>query len=75
MRLFKRAKTALVMTVFLLSCFELFASKCSAAVANTALLKAKHEADTKGLTFITSHDEIISKAKIEAKLCVMTGLL
>ena len=75
MRLFKRAKTVLVVTVSLLGCFELFPSKCFAAVANTALLKAKHEADAKGLTFITSHDEIISKAKTEAKLRVMTGLL
>ena len=75
MRLFKRAKTVLVVTVSLLGCFELFPSKCFAAVANTALLKAKHEADAKGLTFITSHDEIMEKAKTEAKLRVMTGLL
>src|SRR5688572_671081 len=75
MALRERTRTILVLTVLLIACLNFFASNCSAAVANTALLKAKHEADAKGLIFITSHDEIISKAKKEAKLRVMTGLL
>jgi ABC-type Fe3+ transport system substrate-binding protein len=45
-----------------------------AASPSAALLKARHEAESKGYTFFTSHDEIVSKAKKEGKLRVLTGL-
>jgi spermidine/putrescine-binding protein len=47
----------------------------SALPATTALLNAKQEAEARGQIFIASHDEIVSKARKEGKLRVMTGLL
>jgi hypothetical protein len=44
-----------------------------AASINANLLKAKKEAETKGYVFAASHDEIVSKAKTESKLRVLTG--
>ena len=45
-----------------------------AASVSPKILKAKQEADAKGYIFITSKDEIIAKAKEEAKLQVLTFL-
>jgi iron(III) transport system substrate-binding protein len=70
-----RVRTVLVATGLFISLFAFFAPKCSAASANTALPKTKHESDAKELVLLKSHDEILTKAKIEAKLRVMTGLL
>jgi len=39
-----------------------------AAAASPDLLKAKQEAEAKGYTFITNHDEIVAKAKKEGKV-------
>jgi ABC-type Fe3+ transport system substrate-binding protein len=75
MSLLRGVRTVLVATGLFISLFAFFAAKCSAAFANTALPKAKHESDAKELVLIKSHDEILTKAKIEAKLRVMTGLL
>ena len=44
------------------------------AAASPDLLKAKQEAEAKGYTFITSHDEVVAKAKKEGKLRVTTTL-
>ncbi len=45
-----------------------------AAAAAAAATKAKHEAETRGYAFELSHDDIVSKAKREAKLRVMSSL-
>ena len=44
------------------------------ATINPSLGKAKTEAETRGYVFVTSHDEIVSQAKKEAKLRVLSGL-
>jgi ABC-type Fe3+ transport system substrate-binding protein len=44
-----------------------------AASASSALLKAKQEAEAKGYAFFTSRDEIISRAKKEARVRALTG--
>lgn len=46
-----------------------------AAVASPALNKAQKEAESKGYIFVTSHDEIVSKAKQEGKVSVIVSLL
>jgi ABC-type Fe3+ transport system substrate-binding protein len=48
--------------------FLLAASSALAAPAGPGLLKAKKEAEAKGYTFFTSHDEIVNLAKKEEKL-------
>ena len=45
-----------------------------AAAAASTTAKAKQEAETKGYAFELSHDDIVSKAKREGKLRVMTSL-
>jgi iron(III) transport system substrate-binding protein len=45
----------------------------SAATVNPSLVKAKTEAKARGYIFLTSHDEIISAAKKEEKLRVVSG--
>ena len=45
-----------------------------AAVVNSPLGKIKSEVESKGYIFYTSHDQIVSEAKKEGKLKVMTGL-
>ncbi|MGH7848616.1 MAG: ABC transporter substrate-binding protein [Candidatus Binatia bacterium] len=45
-----------------------------AATVNSPLAKAKSEAEAKGYIFYTSHDQIVSEAKKEGKLKVLTGL-
>lgn len=49
-------------------------STALAAAPSPALLKAKKDADAKGFTFITSHDEIVNKAKQEGKLRVLAEM-
>jgi ABC-type Fe3+ transport system substrate-binding protein len=49
-------------------------SAAFAAAAGSALQKAKQESESKGFLFETSRDEIIAKAKKEAKLRVLTSL-
>ena len=45
-----------------------------AATVDSSLAKAKSEAEAKGYIFHTSHDQIVSEAKKEGKLKVLTGL-
>lgn len=47
---------------------------CPAATLSSGVLKAKQEAEARGYTFITSHDEIVGKAKGEGKLRVLAGM-
>jgi ABC-type Fe3+ transport system substrate-binding protein len=63
--------------ILLLATFLL--SLCSAGIGysaapSPALLKAKQEAEAKGYIFETSRDDIITKAKKEGKLRVLTSL-
>ena len=46
-----------------------------AASVSPALLKAKQLAESRGQIFISSHDEIVEKAKKQGKLRVTTGML
>ncbi|MBI2988234.1 MAG: ABC transporter substrate-binding protein [Deltaproteobacteria bacterium] len=68
MRIFKMAA--------LLAILELWAlgSIAFAAAASPDLLNAKKEAEAKGYTFITAHDEILAKAKDERRLRVLSSL-
>jgi len=45
-----------------------------AATIDSTLGKVKSEAQSKGYIFYTSHDQIVSEAKKEGKLKVLTGL-
>jgi iron(III) transport system substrate-binding protein len=45
-----------------------------AAGSSAGLAKAKQQADAKGSTFITSHDEIVAKAKQEGKVRIIAAM-
>lgn len=70
-----RIRTILAYMLFLFTCFWLVGPSAFAASPSATLLKAKQEAESKGYTFITNRDEIVSKAKKEGKLRVVTGLV
>ncbi len=63
-----------VLPLFTFLCSLLFALNVFAAQPNAALLKAKQDAEAKGYIFETSHDEIVTNAKKEGSLKVLTGL-
>ena len=50
------------------------AAETFAAESAPNLSKAKQQADAKGYTFITNHDEIVAKAKKEGKLRVTAAM-
>src|SRR5687768_8055263 len=50
------------------------AAETFAANSTPNLSKAKQQADAKGYTFITNHDEIVAKAKKEGKLRVTAAM-
>jgi len=58
--------------VFLCVMFGIWQS-ASAATVSPSLAKAKTEAEARGYIFLTNHDEIISEAKKEGKLRVVSG--
>ena len=62
------------LTLILILDFFVAVSFAFGASPSAALSKAKHDAEAKGYTFLTTHDEIVAGAKKEAKLKVMTGL-
>src|SRR5688572_1764555 len=62
-----------VLTVFQLACWLAFPTVHAAAAAS-APTKAKQEAEIKGYAFELSHDDIVSKAKREGRLRVMSSL-
>ena len=62
-----------VLTAFQLAWWLVSPTVHSAAAASVAT-KAKHEAETRGYAFELSHDDIVSKAKREGRLRVMSSL-
>lgn len=52
----------------------LIVSTVTAAVPSTAILAAKKEAEANRFTFETSHEEIVTKAKKEGQLAILTSL-
>jgi ABC-type Fe3+ transport system substrate-binding protein len=63
----------LISCLITLSCW-IDGSQLLAASASPGLSKAKQEAEAKGYIFLTSKDEIVAKAKQEARLEVLTFL-
>jgi hypothetical protein len=57
-----------------LAVLQLAWSLASPAHAAAAATKAKHEAETQGYAFELSHNDIVSKAKREGRLRVMSSL-
>ncbi|HEY3154583.1 MAG TPA: hypothetical protein VGK65_23185, partial [Candidatus Binatia bacterium] len=45
----------------------------AASAPSTSLLKAKQEAEAKGYVFVTTHQEIVERAKKEGKLRVFSS--
>ena len=70
----KKRVTALIAFLVFLLMHVCFVLQALAASASSALLKAGKEAESKGYVFFTDREEIVSKAKKEAKLRVITGL-
>ncbi len=68
MKLFSLTAIVLIATILL------GGSRDLAAPASASLAKAKQEAEAKGYTFLTSHDEILAKAKAEGRLRASTSL-
>jgi len=64
----------LKLILFLVVASWLSSTSAFAAQSNPAWLNAKKDADAKGYTFITSHDEIVNKAKQEGKLRVLAEM-
>ena len=62
------------LAIILLAAGWLCSSAARAAETSPALLKAKKDADAKGYTFITNHDEIVTKARQEGKLRVLAEM-
>lgn len=69
------ARGPILMTTFVcMIVFWLIGGFVYAASPTPVLLKAKQVAESKGYTFLTSHDEIVARAKKEGKLRVVSGL-
>ena len=66
-------RTLGLITTLQLACWPV-APSIHAASAVPAAIKAKQEAEAKGYTFEPSHDEIVSKAKKEGRLRVLSSL-
>ena len=67
MHFFKSLSLALIIVVWAVGVAH-------AASLNPSLLQAKQEAEAKGYTFITNHDEIVAHAKKEGKLRVVANM-
>lgn len=63
-----------ILSPILFLCLTLATAQPALAAAPQSHPKAKAEAEARGYLFITSHDAIVSEAKKEAKLRVLTGL-
>ncbi len=63
-------KNVVSLTLILL----MLASTHAVAAVSPTLLEAKKEAEAKGYTFFTTHDEIVATAKKEGKLSIRTSL-
>jgi ABC-type Fe3+ transport system substrate-binding protein len=71
MMLCKSAKR--ILTALLLSGFCLIAVPLGYAAESAALQRAKTQAEAKGYIFLTSHDEIVARAKKEGNLNLVTS--
>ena len=60
--------------LFLSAALWLSSAVAGAATPSPALLKAKKDADNRGYTFITNHDEIVNKAKQEGRVRVLAEM-
>ena len=60
-----------ILTVMLLLSFG--ATDSIAAAAGASMAKAKQDAEAKGYTFLTSHEEILARAKKEGRLRVLSS--
>jgi len=72
----RRVSTAGTIAAALISIILSPCLTCSSALAaagNSALLNAQKEAESKGYVFLTTHDEIVSKAQQEGKLYLQSG--
>ncbi|MBM4297323.1 MAG: hypothetical protein FJ143_06230 [Deltaproteobacteria bacterium] len=69
----RRASAMILAALFALFALGSAGPHVFAAAATPALLKAKQDAESKGYVFYTSRDEIISRAKKEAKVRALTG--
>jgi ABC-type Fe3+ transport system substrate-binding protein len=67
-------KPLAVVKILLIAPILLVGFRDLAAAASASLAKAKQEAEAKGYSFISSHEEILSKAKTEGKLRATTSL-
>ena len=67
MKLFSLKTAVLTAAIFLSG------SDCHAATATPALQKAKQDAEAKGFTFLTSHEEILARAKKEGRIRVLSS--
>ena len=70
----KKKVTALSAFFVFLMMYACFMLQAFAASASSALLKAKKDAESKGYVFFVDKEEIISKAKKEVRLRVLSGL-
>jgi ABC-type Fe3+ transport system substrate-binding protein len=61
-------------TLFFIACSWLVCSSAFAALASSALLKAKQQAEANGYIFFTSHSDIVEMAKKEGKLRVAANM-
>lgn len=62
------------LALFVIAASWLFSFSALAQSPSPALLKAKKDAEVKGYTFLSSHDEIVTKAKQEGKLRVLAEM-
>ena len=68
------ATILIIVTFFLVIVSICLCSIVSAASSTSALQKAKQEAEAKGYTFFTSHDEVVARAKKEGRLRVIAEM-
>jgi iron(III) transport system substrate-binding protein len=59
--------------LILVVAFVVVSEKATAAQSDAGLLQAKKEAEARGFIFVTSHDEIVAKAKAEGTLRILNG--
>ncbi len=69
-----RANHFKLFTLSIVLVYCLLGTVALAASLSPALQKAKQEAEARGYTFLTSHDEIVNMAKKEGKMRAVTGL-
>ena len=63
-----------MVALVVLACWIHSSEAFGAAAPSPAVIKAKQEAEARGLTFETSRDEILAKAKKEGRLRVLSSL-